>query len=276
VVVCWDFYRDTLWVFILFWITHGLKSYVANQTIIHRFISTRNERTAQRTVWSSALIGTAVSWLFLLLGTGLFLFYRQHPGRLDLTMDKPDAVFPWFIVFELPAGIVGLLIAALIAAAMSSLSGALNSTSTVMVTDFYRRFARQPSDAGAVRLGKILTASVGVFATGLALLLAQLSNKSLFDQTLSVVGLFGGGLGGLFLLGMVTTRTSGTGALVGLAVSAVVQFYVSRYTSLHLLTYMFTGMSTCIAAGYAYSLWAPERKDLTGLTVHTCDEISVP
>ncbi|MSU73428.1 MAG: hypothetical protein EXS43_14000 [Opitutus sp.] len=269
----WDFTRDTLWVFILFWITDGLKSYVANQTIIQRFISTKDEAAAQRTIWSSALIGTAVSWLFLLLGTGLFLFYREHPGRLDLTMDKPDAVFPWYIVFELPVGVTGFLIVALIAAAMSSLAGALNSTSTVIVTDFYRRFARAPNDATAVRLGKILTAAIGIFATGLALVLSQLSNKSLFDQTLSIVGLFGGGLGGLFLLGMLTTRTSAAGALAGLLGSVAVQYFVGRHTSLHLLTYMFTGMSSCMALGYAWSWFAPERKDLTGLTVHTTPDI---
>ncbi len=267
--VSWDFTRDTLWVFILFWTTDGLKSYVANQTIIQRFISTRNEDTARRTIWSSALIGTAISWLFLLLGTGLYLFYRQQPGRLDLTMDKPDAVLPWYIVFELPPGVTGLLISALIAAAASSLAGALNSTSTVMVTDFYRRFSARPTDAGALRAGRVLTVLIGVFATGLALLLAQLSNKSLFDQTLSMIGLFGGGLGGLFLLGMLTTRTSSIGAVAGLVVSACVQYYVSRHTPLHLLTYMFTGMSSCFVTGYLVSRIWPHRKDVTGLTIHT-------
>jgi len=265
----WDFTRDTLWVFILFWLCDGLKSYVANQTIIQRFISTRNESTAQRTIWTSAIIGTAVSWLLLLLGTGLFLFYQQSPNRLDLTMDKPDAVFPWFIVFELPPGVVGILLAALIAAAMSSLDGALNSTSTVIVTDFYRRYYRKATDAGAMRLGRTLTIAIGLLATMIALLMSGMAAKSLFDQTLKMIGLFGGGLGGLFLLGMLTTRASAGAALIGFAASACVQFYVSNYTSLHLLTYMFTGMGSCLLIGWLAAWLLPERKSLTGLTVHT-------
>ena len=265
----WDFTRDTIWVFILFWFTDGLKSYVANQTIIQRFISTRDERTAKRTIWSSAIIGTAVSLLLLFIGVGLFLFYHQFPDRLNLTMNKPDAVFPWFIVYELPVGAVGILLSALIAAAMSSLDGALNSTTTVLVTDFYRRFQSGANDKGAVILGKWLTGAIGLCATGVALTMADMATKSLFDQTLRIIGLFGGGLGGLFLLGMLTTRTSAVAALIGFGVSAMVQYFVSQHTSMNLLTYMFTGMSSCMAVGFLAALIVPERKDLTGLTVHT-------
>lgn len=266
-----DLTRDTIWALILFWLTDGLKSYVANQTIIQRFISTRDERAAQRSIRASAIAGTLIFWTFMLAGTGLFLFYQQNPGRLDLTMDKPDAVFPWFIVFELPPGVAGFLITALITAALSSLYGALNSTSTVMVTDFYRRFATNPSDASALKLGRRLTIAVGVLATGLSLLLAGLASRSLVEQTLSVIGLFGGGLGGLFLVGMLTTRVSARAALVGFVTSAIVQYIVSRHTPLHWLTYMFTGMGSCFSAAWLASFVWPERKPLDGLTVHTCD-----
>lgn len=271
-VIDWSFdlTRDSIWALILFWLTDGLKSYVANQTIIQRFISTRDERTAQRSIRASAVAGTLIFWTFMLVGTGLFLFYQQNPGRLDLTMDKPDAVFPWFIVFELPPGVAGFLITALITAALSSLYGALNSTSTVMVTDFYRRFAAQPTDAGALRLGRWLTLTVGLVATGLSLLLAGLASRSLVEQTLSVIGLFGGGLGGLFLVGMLTTRVSARAALTGFVVSAMVQYVVSRHTPLHWLTYMFTGMGSCFAAAWLASFIWPEKKSLEGLTVHTC------
>jgi len=271
-VVDWSFdlTRDSIWAMILFWLTDGLKSYVANQTIIQRFISTRDERTAQRSIRASAVAGTLIFWTFMLTGTGLFLFYQQNPGRLDLTMDKPDAVFPWFIVFELPPGVAGFLITALITAALSSLYGALNSTSTVMVTDFYRRFAARPTDAGALRLGRWLTLTVGLVATGLSLLLAGLASRSLVEQTLSVIGLFGGGLGGLFLVGMLTTRVSARAALTGFVVSAFVQYVVSRHTPLHWLTYMFTGMGSCFVAAWLTSYIWPEKKTLEGLTVHTC------
>lgn len=264
-----DLTRDTIWVFVLFWLTDGLKSYVANQTVIQRFISTRDESTAKRTVWTSAIVGALITWLLLLIGTVLYLYYAQNPDRFDLSMSKPDGVFPWFIVNELPKGFVGILIAALSAAAMSSLDGALNSTSTVLVTDFYRRFHPHPNDIQALRLGKILTLAVGLIATLLALLMASMANESLFDQTLKIIGLFGGGLGGMFLIGMLTTRTSAGAVLVGFICSAAMQFYVNRYTDLSFLLYMFTGMATCIAVSYLSSFILPERKPLNGLTVHT-------
>lgn len=268
----WDLTRDTIVVFILFWFTDGLKSYVANQIIIQQFISTRNEGTAKRSIWTSALLGVAVTWLLLLIGVGLYLFYRQHPERFDLMIEKPDGVFPWFIVFELPPGVVGILVAALIAAAMSSLDQALLSSSTVMVIDLYRRFNPRGSDATALRLGRCLTVAMGVFATTAALYLSGLAVKSLVDQTLRLIGLFGGGLGGLFLLGMLTTRASAISALCGLAVSVAVQYYVSQHTPLHLLTYMFTGMTSCFITGYLLGFVFPERKPLEGLTIHTTAE----
>lgn len=266
-----DFTRDTFWVFALFWISDGLRSYVADQTIIQRFVSTRDERTASRSIWTSAIVGTLVTWLFLAIGTGLYLFYVGHPARFDVPMSRPDAVFPWFIAFELPPGMSGLLIVALLASAMSSLDGALNSSSTVIVTDFYRRYGSRPNDRTAVRLGRILTAVVGLFATVVSLMLAHLAARSLFDDMLAVVGLLGGGLGGVFLLGMLTTRVGAASVLVGFAASIVVQYYVSVHTSLNLLTYMFSGMASCMAAGYLASFLLPEGKSLAGLTVHTCD-----
>jgi SSS family transporter len=268
----WDLTRDTIVVFVLFWFTDGLKSYVANQIIIQQFISTRDEGTAKRSIWTSAILGVAVTWLLLLIGVGLYLFYRQHPERFDLMIEKPDGVFPWFIVFELPPGVVGILVAALIAAAMSSLDQALLSSSTVMVIDFYRRFNPRGSDATALRLGRCLTVVMGIFATTAALYMSGLAVKSLVDQTLRLIGLFGGGLGGLFLLGMLTTRASAISALCGLAVSVAVQYYVSQHTPLHLLTYMFTGMTSCFITGYLLGFVFPERKPLEGLTIHTTAE----
>lgn len=264
-----DLTRTTIWAMLLFWFTDGLKSYVANQTIIQRFLSTRDERAARRSILASALFGTLIFWIFMLVGTGLFLFYRQNPERLDLAMDKPDAIFPWFIMFELPPGVTGFLITALMAAALSALYGALNSSSTVIVTDFYRRFLRGATDGAALRLGRTLTVIIGALATGLSLLLAGFASSSLVERTLGVVGLFGGGLGGLFLAGMLTTRIGTISVLVGFCASAVVQYYVSLHTSLHWLTYMFTGMGTCLSVAYLASFVWPEGRELKGLTVHT-------
>ena len=154
---------------------------------------------------------------------------------------------------------------------MSSLDGAMNSTVTVVVTDFYKRYYKKASDRGAIRLGRILTAIIGLMATLLALYLSEMASKSLFDQVIRIVGLFGGGLGGLFLLGMLTTRVSSRASFAGFLISVGVQYYVSNYTSLHIFIYMFTGMTSCFIAGYLASWVFPETRKLESLTVHTYD-----
>jgi Na+/proline symporter len=185
-------------------------------------------------------------------------------------MDQPDALLPWFIILELPAGVAGLLIAGIFAASMSSLEGSLNSMSTILVTDFYKRFHGSFSDKKALKLGKTFVVLLGVFGTACGLILATHPIQSLYDKFFELIGLFGGGLGGLFLLGMMTVRGSVKGVLIGFILSAVFQFYISNYTSLNFFTYLFFGMTSCFILGYIFSIIFPDHgKSLEGLTVHT-------
>ena len=264
-----DLTTATVWVFMLHWVG-GFKNYIANQTLVQRYISTRDEKQAARSVWLAGFVGVLTSWLLLAVGTAIYGYYRAFPERADASMGTPDEIFPTFIVNEMPAGIAGLLIAAIFSAAMSSLDSAINSSSAVIVTDLHRRLRPPITEHAYLVLSRALTALLGLFGTGVALFLTTIEIRSLFDKTMEFFGLFGGGLGGVFLLGVLTTRANGAGVLVGFFASGVIQYLVKMHSPLHFFVYIFTGMASCYAIGYAASLaFRGDRKTLDGLTIYT-------
>ena len=265
-----DLTTATFWVMVFGGLGANIISYGSDQTVIQRYLTTRNEKLAAWGIWTNAILCIPASLLFFGIGTALFVFYKAHPGQLDPTIGKPDAIFPLFIVTRLPAGISGLLIAALFAAAMSSLDSSMNSVATAFTTDFYRRFRPGAADRSCLRLARLATVAVGLLGTAFALTMAQWKIKSLWDQFATFLGLFGGGLGGLFLLAILTRRAHGIGAIVGLAASGIVQFAIQRFYPLHPWFYAVTGIVSCFAIGYVASLLIPAgAKRLDGLTLHT-------
>ena len=170
----------------------------------------------------------------------------------------------------LPATIAGLMIAAIFAAAMSSLDSSMNSVSAAFTTDFYQRFCKNVGQAKALIVARVVTVLIGVLGTGFALWMAAQPNiKSIWDEFSKYIGLFGGGLAGLFLLAIFTTRTNGIGALVGIIASGVIQYFIKQHIPLHPWAYGITGIITCFIIGYAVSIIVPTgRRELTGLTIH--------
>jgi Na+/proline symporter len=161
-----------------------------------------------------------------------------------------------------------LLIAGVFAASMSSVDSSLNSVATAVVTDFYQRLRAQTNDAGRMRLARIVTVAFGAVGTAFALFMAQSDVRSLWDRFNELMGLLGGGLAGLFILGIFTRRANAPGALVGLAASAVVQYLVKTHTNLIFFLYSTTGLLTCVAVGYAASfLFRGRAAPAAGLTL---------
>lgn len=259
-----DLTNATLLVITLSWIGK-IQDYVSNQAVVQRFISTKDEKNAARSMWTASILGIPVGALFLMLGTALFLFYEANPARLDPLMEKPDALLPTFILREMPAGISGLVIGAIFAAAMSSLDSAINSMSTVIITDVYKRFDSDVTEQKSLKLAKVLTIVLGAIGTGSALIMAGVDIKSLYDQLFSVIGLFGGGLAGMFILGIFTQRANSTGTLIGFFTSGLILFWVSNYTNLHVFLYALIGITSCFVIGYFSSLLTPTQKMRAGL-----------
>jgi SSS family solute:Na+ symporter len=264
----------TLWVVLIGGFAINVITYGADQSVIQRYLTTKNAEEAKKSMRLGAWMALPSTLIFFSMGTLLYLFYKEYPDRVNYQLQSQDAIFPWFIVTELPSGLVGLLIAAIFAAAMSTLSSSMNSVTTAIVTDFYRRLSPYQAEARYLTLAKYLTLVIGAVGTVLALLMASVGVSSLWDQFNMLLGLFTGGLGGLFILGIFTKRANAKGSVAGLFFSALIQYYVSTYTGINLLMYAFTGLFSCVTFGYLFSLLlGRQKKDIEGLTIHE-DKVS--
>ena len=247
----------------------NLSSYTSDQAVVQRYLVTPNEKTAAKTLWTALLTGLPIGFLFLFLGTCLYVYFKTYPALLEPTV-KSDAIFPLFIVKQMPVGLAGLVIAGLFAAAQSTLSSSLNSIATVLVEDIYKRFRPASTDYKRLKIARLITILVGVTGTLMAVVIAALDIKSLWDVFLRILGLFGGGMAGLFFLGLFTKRTNSAGVISGLVTSAIVLYTVQTFTDVSFFLYAAIGMATCVVVGYiAGFLWPAEKKDLTGLTIFT-------
>lgn len=263
-----DLSSPTFWVVFIGGFAVHLIMYSSDQTIVQRYLTTKDEKSAKRSVWTFIAVAIPSVFLFFILGTALYVFYKVHPGSMLPTMENNDAILPWFISTQLPTGVAGLLVAGIFAASMSSLDSSMNSTAAVITTDFYKRFRPEANDKSILNFARWTTMVIGVLGVGFALILAGFEIKSLWDEFNKVLGLFAGGLAGLFLLGILTERGSGKGALIGFAGSAIIQYLVSTYTDLHFLLYAATGIISCVIIGYLASLALPAKeKDNAGMTV---------
>ena len=252
----WDleFTHPTLWVVLIGGLASNMVQYGSDQTVIQRYLTTKDEKSAAKGITVGAWMTLPATLIFFSLGTLLFVYYKSQPELLSPVIDKTDAIFPWFIVNSLPQGVSGLLIAAVFAASMSSLDSSMNSVSTVITTDFVRRLWPLSRESDYLRLARWITVVIGVIGTAIAWIMATWGISSLWDHFNMIVGLFAGGLGGVFVLGIFVKRASGYGALIGLVASGLVQFFIKEYTEVHLLMYAFTGMFSSVIIGWLGSM----------------------
>lgn len=185
-----------------------------------------------------------------------------------------DGIFPFFAAQQLPPGVSGLVIAALLAATMSTISSSVCSVANLGVDDFYRRFSRNPSDRTAIALGRILTLLVGLSGIAVALYLAKSSIPSVWDMALLLTNLISNGIVGLFGLGLLTKRANQWGALLGVGVGMAIVFYLQRYTEVTFWLYPVIGTFVTMVGGYIFSILlnvfaGHKARSLPGLTVYT-------
>jgi Na+/proline symporter len=234
---------------------------------VQRYLTTIDQRQAARAIWTNAVLSIPSGLLFFCVGTGLFVFYHQRPEHLDPVLPT-DAIFPLFILQELPAGVAGFVVAGIFAAAQPT-SG-LNSTAAAFVTDFYCRLRPGVTGRRALVAGRIVTVVTGLLGMGVALIAVRLNIQSIWETFLNVLGLTTGALAGLFALGIFTRRANGPGATLGLAAGIFTILAVSLNSSLNPLLYGAVGVLSTFVFGYVFSLPFPAGAT-AGLTIHSLD-----
>jgi len=211
-----DFMTQGFWVIFIFGIVENLKNFSVDQNYVQRFLSAPSEHEAKKALWLGGLLYIPISALFFMIGTALFVYYLNvQPDDLPA---KADQVFPYFIVHELPTGLVGIVIAGVLAAGMSTLDSSLNSSATVVTIDFYKRvFNADADDAAQLRMIRLATAIIGVLATLASLVMIHA--KTALDVWWQISAIFGGGMLGLFLSALLLPKLTSKQAMIATAVA---------------------------------------------------------
>jgi Na+/proline symporter len=212
----------TFWAGVLGGLVLNTATHGADQLMVQRYLAARSQKQAAGALIASGFVILVQFALFLLIGVGLYVFDQAYPpGEAVL----PDKAFAAFIIRYLPTGVVGLVIAAIFSAAMSTLSGSLNASASTTVNDLYRPLHPEADERHLLRLSKILTAVWGLAQMGVAFGATRLRG-TVVENALAIASFTTGIVLGLFLLGVLTRRVGQASALLGLlaglaAVSAV-------------------------------------------------------
>lgn len=264
-----DLTKATVWGFIFLVLFDVVLTFPKDQVLMQRVLSTRSDKEAGRSIWTMAAIMVPGGFVFYLIGTALFVYYKAHPERMNPTLPI-DATFPLFIAAELPMGVTGLIIAAIFAAAMSTLSSIINSVSTLASVDFYEKLAKHPTPKRSVLFAEVTGILVGLLAIGLAILLSRFDIRSLFDVSIELAGLLGGGFAGAYTLGMFTRRANSPGVAIGIGSSICLTLVAWSLKLVHPYFYLAISILLCIVIGYLASLCFPaSTRSLKGLTIYS-------
>jgi solute:Na+ symporter, SSS family len=212
-----DFVNLTFWVMVINGIFYAIQKYGADQTIVQRYLTAKTDKDAIRASIMGIAITVPVWTVFMFIGTALFSFYALNPGLALPEGIKPDAVFPYFITTQLPPGLVGLILSALIAAAISSLDADLNCLAAVGVDDYYKRIKPNSSGMQQLRMGKILVVAAGLASILVATVYVYSGeNTGILSTVFMLYAIFSGGIAGMLLLGLFVNRANRQGLNVGI------------------------------------------------------------
>ena len=248
-----DFTETTFWVILFYGFFINLNNFGVDQNYVQRYHTAGSLKQASRSVWLCVALYVPISLLFFVIGSSLFAYYQVHPDLImavkqqvaveklgsnvsaaainqlasSLTAaDYGDKVLPHFMVTQIPTGVTGLIVSAILSAAMSTISSGMNASATVFTSDIYKRyFNPEVNDKAKLRMLHIATVVFGLM--GLVTGIAMIGAKSLLDMWWELSGIFAGGMLGLFLLGMIGTRTRGYEAFTATIIGILVIIWMS-------------------------------------------------
>lgn len=215
--------ESTFWVCLIYGVFTNLQNYGIDQSYVQRYHTAKNEKEAKFSALFGGYLFIPVSAVFFMIGTGLYAFYKVHPGVLPDGVGA-DYVFPFFIVNELPVGLTGLLIASIFTAGMSTIATSVTSSSTIILTDYYQRFRKHAGNRERMLVLKL--SSVGVGVAGILVAFAFMSVQSALDAWWALASIFSGGMLGLFLLGYISRKARNFDAVLGVVCGVILVCWI--------------------------------------------------
>ncbi|MBS1512872.1 MAG: sodium:solute symporter [Bacteroidetes bacterium] len=248
-----DFTAPTFWVVFLYGFFINLNNFGMDQNYIQRYHTAATPQQAAKSVWLCVAMYVPVSLLFVLIGTSLYAYYQTQPGAIDpvklqlaaeklgaaatpqqlqqlaatfTPADYADKVLPYFMVHHVPKGLLGLIVAAILSAAMSTISSNMNASATVFTMDIYKKYFRTAITPSS-QLKTLHIATVVFGLIGLSAGLAMIGAKSLLDTWWKLSGIFAGGMLGLFLLGLISKKAKSPAAVTATIIGVLVILWMT-------------------------------------------------
>jgi len=261
----WNFYaKYTFWSGVIGGAFLTTASHGTDQLIVMRLLASRSERNAKMALIASGVLVLMQFALFLLIGAFLFAFYKLLPPAAAFV--RSDRIYPTFVVNYMPHGISGLLVSAILAAAMTSLSASLYSLSSTTIIDFYSRFNPGASEKRRMFLSRMATIGWGVVLFALAIVVRQ-SGQKVLEVGLSIASVAYGSLLGVFMLGVLTRRASESGAMVGMVCGFALNLFLWQFTMVPYTWYVPLGSIFTFAIGYGASFFLRRRLPVEPVSV---------
>ena len=228
-------------------------SYISSQDVVQRFTTTTDIKELKKMIYGNGVLSILVATIFYLIGTALFVFYKQNPSLLQVA--HQDQIFASYIAFQLPVGITGLLLAAIYAAAQSTLSTGLNSVATSWTLDIQKFISKDIDTEKETKIAKYISLGVGIISIVVSIILANGEIKSAYEWFNSFMGLVLGVLAGVFVLGVINKKVNKYGAYAALIVSSIIVI-ILKYTNSSVSSWAYSLISIIVSiiVGYAVSL----------------------
>lgn len=279
--------EPTFWILALSGILHFGRSYMTEPNMVQRYLIARSDRDAQRGVMAGAIACLPIWLTFTFIGSCLWAFYQLIPQNIPAdVLQKPDNILPYFIITQLPPGLVGLILAAILSSCNSSVSSDLNSVGTVVTQDYFVRAVPGSSERARLLFGRCAVTLTGILCICLAIILISARAKALVELIVTLGMIFSGGMLGLFALGFLSTRATRRGAYIGTTICLAFILWATLTGPLKInLGFNFNMHPIMIGvlshfilfiSGYLASLlFGGYRPELTGLTIGSRKESEI-
>ncbi|GAA4730238.1 sodium:solute symporter [Flavisolibacter ginsenosidimutans] len=217
-----NFTRLTFIVMVINGAFYAVQKYGTDQTVVQRYLTAKTDKAAIRASLIGILLTVPVWTIFMFIGTALFVYYKQQPLPQGL---RPEAVFPYFIKTRLPVGVVGLILSAMISAAVCSLSADLNSLAAVGVEDYYKKMRPNRSDKHYLKASRWVVVFSGLLTILIGIFYVNAGSEGVLGIVFTLYAIFSGGIVGIFLLGLFSARANRQGVTIAIVVCILFTAY---------------------------------------------------
>ena len=278
----WNVHQRTFWTVAILGLLNWLNIYSGEQTIVQRYVSAKTTWEARKATMLFSAVAVPVWTMFFFIGTSLFVFFKVFPDPAVAKL-QPDQMLPYFVFTHVPVGLAGIVIAAVLAAAMSALDSGVNSIATVTVVDLLKPYlAKGRDDRFYLMAARVATVGAITLAVGGALFFSRLEKESMNDVSLIVFSVLGGAITGIYMLGFFTRRVDGVAVNIALVVAVLLNIYLGlgvmkvlpESWRLGVHSYWVGAVVNIVFMALAYGISVFRRsppRDLAGLTVWTMD-----